>query len=150
MTWERSVYKRCRSEKHFSEFLPIRRRQKSAARTKTDEPIEMPHEASGTKWRRCHAVYRMGCSLAPPGWYDWTIGAQRRCGLANKIGRHLSRWRAPLPTGRTTCSQRSGRQVKIWKFRHGISIVERAVDLARESSEAQSVINWTVVGRLSW
>jgi len=35
------------------------------------------------------------------------------------------------------------------KFRRGISIVEHVINLARERPDAQSVINWTVVGKLS-
>jgi len=34
------------------------------------------------------------------------------------------------------------------KFHHGMSIVERAVNLAQKGGDAQSVINWTLVGQL--
>ena len=36
------------------------------------------------------------------------------------------------------------------KFRHGISIVETCYQLSSSKLDAQSVINWTVVGQLSW
>ena len=36
------------------------------------------------------------------------------------------------------------------KFRHGISIVETCYRLSSRKVDAQSVINWAVVGQLSW
>ena len=36
------------------------------------------------------------------------------------------------------------------KFRHSISIVETCYQLSSRKVDAQSVINWTVVGQLSW
>ena len=36
------------------------------------------------------------------------------------------------------------------KFRHGISIVEACYQLGSRKADAQSAINWTVVGQLSW
>jgi len=36
------------------------------------------------------------------------------------------------------------------KFRHSISIVEASYQLSSTKVDAQSVINWTVVGQLSW
>jgi len=35
-------------------------------------------------------------------------------------------------------------------FRHGISIVKKWYQLSSRKADAQSVINWTVVGQLSW
>ena len=35
------------------------------------------------------------------------------------------------------------------KFRHGISIVETCYQLSSRKVDAQSVINWAVVGQLS-
>jgi len=38
----------------------------------------------------------------------------------------------------------------LWKFRHDRSIVETCYQLSSTKVDAQSVINWTVVGQLSW
>jgi len=35
-----------------------------------------------------HSVY-MGCTLTPPGEYDWTVHVQRRCGLISNYFDHL-------------------------------------------------------------
>ena len=37
----------------------------------------------------------------------------------------------------------------LWKFRHGISIVETCHQLSSRKVDAQSMINWAVVGQLS-
>jgi len=50
-----------------------------------------------------------------------------------------------LPSG-TLLQTRSG----LKKFRHSISIVETCYRLSSKKVDAQSVINWTVVGQLSW
>ena len=56
LTYQRSVFKRCQSDKHFSEFLPTRWRQKSTA----------------TKLRQCHSMYSPSTLLLfKPAW--WTL-----------------------------------------------------------------------------
>jgi len=50
---------------------------------KTAEPIEMP---SGYRlgWAQGSTGY-LGCTLSPPGEYDWTVRVLRRCGLFVKL-----------------------------------------------------------------
>jgi len=38
----------------------------------------------------------------------------------------------------------------LWKFRRGVSIVETCYQLSLRKVDAQSVINWTITGQLSW
>jgi len=49
-----------------------------------------------------------------------------------------------------TCSSLWNLNFGLRNFRHGISIIETCCQLSWRKVDAQSVINWTVVGQLSW
>jgi len=52
---------------------------------KTAEPIQMPFGLWTRVGPRKHACIRQGCTLAPPGEYNWTVHVLQRCVLSAKL-----------------------------------------------------------------
>jgi len=106
---------------------------------------------------RCYAsaVLAMGLCLRPSVTSRSSIETDERIGLVFGMGASFDLSYTVLYGNSCTFKNKG---TSLWnfapnfglrKFRHGISIVEACYQLSSRKVDAQSVINWTVVGQLS-
>jgi len=136
-TCQQSVLKRCHSDKHFSEFLPTRWRQKSTgidmeqnyATVTLCLSVSVCHKSEIYRngWTN-ELVFGMGASFCQ----SYTV-LKGNSGISKYKGTSL--WNFVLNFG-------------LRKFCFGISVVETCYQLSSRKLGAQSVIHWTVV--VSW
>ena len=106
---------------------------------------------------RCYASAVLAMALCP------SVSVTSRCSIetAERIELVFGMWASFQPSytvlkGNSVISKNKGTSLRSFvlnsglrKFRHGISIVEACYQLSSRKVDAQSVINWAVVGQLS-